>query len=54
MDKHEQTNSTAQDNIYQPRPPQGTSDIARGVGLLIQENIETNSRGKLKINRNKV
>ena len=43
-----------QDNIYQPRPPQGTSNIARGVGLLIQEKIETNSRKKLEINRNKV
>ena len=35
MDKYKQTNRQAQDNIYQLIPPQGTSDIARGMGLLI-------------------
>ena len=43
MDKHKQ-----------PRLLQGTSDITRSVGLLIQEKIETNSRKKLKANRIKV
>ena len=28
---------TTQDNRYQPIPPQGTSDIARGMGLLKQK-----------------
>ena len=32
MDKYKQTNRQAQDNIYQLIPPQGTSDIARGMG----------------------
>ena len=35
--RHGQTRINKQGNIYQPRPAQGTSDIARGVGLLIQE-----------------
>ena len=35
MDKYKQTKRQAQDNIYQLIPPQGTSDIARGMGLLI-------------------
>ena len=35
MDINKHTNRQ-QDNIYQPIPPQGTSDIARGMSLLKQ------------------
>ena len=37
MNTNKQTTQTTQDNRYQPIPPQGTSDIARGIGLLIQK-----------------
>ena len=37
MDIDKQINRQTQDNIYQPIPPQGTSDIARGMGLLKQK-----------------
>ena len=35
MDKYKQTNKQTDkhDNIYQLIPPQGTCDIARGMGL---------------------
>ena len=37
MDINKQTHKqTTQNNRYQPIPPQGTSDIARGMGLLKQ------------------
>ena len=36
MDIKKHTNRQTQDNRYQPIPPQGTSDIARGMGLLKQ------------------
>ena len=36
MDINKHTNRQTQDNIYQPIPPQGTSDIARGMSLLKQ------------------
>ena len=32
MDAHKTLKQTAQCNTYQPRPPQGTSDVARGEG----------------------
>ena len=35
-DVRQTDNQTTQDNRYQPIPPQGTSDIARGMGLLNQ------------------
>ena len=38
---NKQTNR--QDNRYQPIPPQGTSDIVRGMGLLKQKR-----EGKIK------
>ena len=43
MDINKQINKTTQGNIYQPIPPQGTSDIARGMGLLKQKR-----EGKIK------
>ena len=45
--KHGQTRALkrqAQNNIYQPRPPQGTSDIARGLDL-INLNTKRESKG---------
>ena len=32
MDAHKTLKQRAQCNTYQPRPPQGTSDVARGEG----------------------
>ena len=42
MDINKQINKTTQGNIYQPIPPQGTSDIARGMGLLKTKNRRQN------------
>ena len=42
MDINKQINKTTQ-NIYQPIPPQGTSDIVRGMVLLKQK-----KEGKIK------
>ena len=42
MDINKHINKTTQGNIYQPVPPQGTSDIARGMGLLKHKNRRQN------------
>ena len=42
MDINKHINKTTQGNMYQSIPPQGTSDIARGMGLLKTKNRRQN------------
>ena len=56
MDINKHINKTTQDNRYQSIPPQGTSDIVRGMDLLKQkkkaklnsQRAQKFAKGKLK------